>query len=71
MSQTQIIDANPSKWGVWVSILIIAAAFVAYVFFPLQPTYLKSLLLVAGFVAAAVVYLVSPSGKNFIAFAKV
>ncbi|MCE1160743.1 MAG: preprotein translocase subunit SecE [Burkholderiales bacterium] len=70
MSQTQIIDANPSKWGVWVSILIIAAAFVAYVFFPLQPAYLKSLLLVAGFVAAAVVYLVSPSGKNFIAFAK-
>ena len=70
MSQTQIIDANPSKWGVWVSILIIVAAFVAYVLLPLQPEYLKSLLLVAGFVAAAVVYLVSPSGKNFIAFAK-
>ena len=70
MSQTQIIDANPSKWGVWVSILIIVAAFVAYVLLPLQPAYLKSLLLVAGFVAAAVVYLVSPSGKNFIVFAK-
>ena len=70
MSQTQIIDANPSKWGVWVSILIIVAAFVAYVLFPLQPAYLKSLLLVAGFVLAAVVYFVSPSGKAFIAFAK-
>ena len=69
MSQTQIIDANPSKWGVWVSILIIVAAFVAYVLLPLQPAYLKSLLLVAGFVLAAVVYFVSPSGKAFIGFA--
>ena len=70
MSQTQIIDASSSKWGVWASILIIIAAFVAYVFIPLQPAYLKSLLLAAGFVVAAVVYLVSPSGKSFIAFAK-
>ena len=70
MSQTQIIDASSSKWGVWASILIIIAAFVAYVFIPLQPAYLKSLLLAAGFVVAAVVYFVSPSGKSFIAFAK-
>ena len=70
MSQTQIIDASSSKWGVWASILIIIAAFVAYVFIPLQPAYFKSLLLAAGFVVAAVVYLVSPSGKSFIAFAK-
>ena len=70
MSQTQIIDANASKWGVWASILIIVAAFVAYLFLPLQPAYLKSLLLLAGFVVAGAVYFVSPSGKAFVAFAK-
>ena len=70
MSQTQIIDANASKWGVWASIVIIAAAFAAYVFLPLQPAYLKPLLLLAGFVVAAAVFFVSPSGKAFLAFGK-
>ena len=70
MSQTHVVDANPSKWGVWAPIVVLVAAFVAYLFLPLQPAYLKSLLLLAGFVLAAVVYFVSPSGKAFIAFAK-
>ena len=70
MSQTHVVDANPSKWGVWAPIVVLVAAFVAYLFLPLQPAYLKSLLLLAGFVLAAVVFFVSPSGKAFVAFAK-
>ena len=69
MSQTHVVDANPSKWGVWAPIVVLVAAFVAYLFLPLQPAYLKSLLLLAGFVLAAVVFFVSPSGKAFVACA--
>lgn len=70
MSQTHVVDAGPSKWGVWVSIVVLVAAFVAYLFLPLQPAYLKSLLLLVGFVLAVVVFFVSPSGKAFVVFAK-
>lgn len=70
MSQTQIIEANTSKWGVWASALIIIVAFVAYLSLQNQPQYVKSLVLLAGFVLAGVVLFVSPTGKALVAFAK-
>lgn len=69
MSQTHVIDANHSKWGIWASVIVLIAAFLVYMFAPLQPAYLKSLALLGGFVLAAVVFFVSPSGKGFIGFA--
>ena len=70
MSQAHVVDAGASKWGIWASIVVLIAAFVAYLFLPLQPAYLKSLVLLAGFVLAAILFFVSPSGKAFVAFAK-
>ena len=70
MSQAHVVDAGASKWGIWASIVVLIAAFVAYLFLPLQPAYLKSLVLLAGFVVAAILFFVSPSGKAFVAFAK-
>ena len=70
MSQAHVVDAGASKWGIWASIVVLIATFVAYLFLPLQPAYLKSLVLLAGFVLAAILFFVSPSGKAFVAFSK-
>jgi preprotein translocase subunit SecE len=70
MSQTQIIEANASKWGILVSALIIVVAFVAYLSLQTQAQYVRSLILEAGFVLAAVVLFVSPTGKALMAFGK-
>lgn len=70
MSQTQVVDVNASRWGVWIPVLLVVAAFVVYLFAPPQPFYLKPLILLAGFALAAAVFFVSPAGKFFVAFAK-
>ena len=71
MSQSQQIkDVSNAKWGVWVPIVILVAAFMAYFFVPKDASeYLKPAILGAGFVAAFVSFFVSPTGKSFLAFA--
>lgn len=76
MSQAHgIKDVRSSNWGIWASIAILAAAFLAYFFAPqlagtALPVYVRPLVLAAGFVLAVVVFFASPTGKAFVAFAK-
>lgn len=71
MSQSQQIkDVSSAKWGVWAPFVIIVAAFLAYFFVPKDVSeYVKSAVLVAGFVLAAVAFFVSPTGKTFLGYA--
>ena len=76
MSQTQgISDVRSSNWGIWASIVILAAAFLAYFFAPqflgaTLPAYAKPVILAVGFILAILVFFVSPTGKTFIAFSR-
>lgn len=70
MSQAQDVTSG-SKWGIWGAIVILVAAFLAYFYVPkTTSTYLPSAILGAGFVAALVVFFISPTGKSFIAFSQ-
>ena len=76
MSQAQVIqDVKSSSWGIWASVVILAAAFLAYFFAPqiagaVLPSYVKPLILAGGFVLALAAFFFSPSGRGFVAFAK-
>ena len=69
MSQAQDVTSG-SKWGIWGAIVILVAAFLAYFYVPKTGSaYLPAAILGAGFVAALVVFFVSPTGKSFLSFA--
>ncbi|GHA78321.1 hypothetical protein GCM10009007_19220 [Formosimonas limnophila] len=76
MSQTQeISDVRSSNWGIWASIVILAAAFLAYFFAPqllgaALPAYAKPVILAVGFILAIVSFFVSPTGKTFMVFSQ-
>lgn len=71
MSQSQQVkDASSAKWGIWLPILILVAAFLAYFFVPKTSSeYIQPAILGAGFIAAAAIFFVSPTGKAFMVFA--
>ena len=69
MSQTQ--EVSGSKWGIWVPIAILVAAFLAYFYAPKTGSvYVPPAILTGGFILAIVVFFVSPTGKAFVAFAR-
>jgi preprotein translocase subunit SecE len=69
MSQTQ--EVSGSKWGIWIPITILVAAFLAYFYAPKTGSvYVPSAILAGGFVLAVVAFFVSPTGKAFVAFAR-
>ena len=63
MSQTHVVDANPSKWGVWAPIVVLVAAFVAYLFLRCNLR-IEIAFVVGGFVLTAVVFLCRPAVKH-------
>jgi preprotein translocase subunit SecE len=71
MSQPQTAkEVSSSKWGVWLSVVIIVASFLAY-FYVLKSgsKSLPAAVLAGGFLFAGVVFFVSPTGKWFVSFA--
>ena len=69
MSQTQ--EVSGSKWGIWVPIAILVAAFLAYFYAPKTGSvYVPPAILAGGFILAIVAFFVSPTGKAFVAFAR-
>lgn len=72
MSQYQSAkDVSNTKWGIWLPVAVIVAAFLAYFYAPASSSaYVSMAILVGGFVIAALLFFVSPSGKQFIAFSR-
>ena len=71
MSQSQQIkEVSSAKWGIWLPLVILVAAFMAYFFVSKEASeYVKPAILAAGFIAAAISFFVSPTGKSFMGFA--
>ncbi|MGL4768472.1 MAG: preprotein translocase subunit SecE [Formosimonas sp.] len=70
MSQAQEVSSG-AKWGIWGSVVILVAAFLAYFYVPkTEATYVPLAILGLGFIGALVVFFVSPTGKSFLTFAK-